>query len=90
MKEGEGIWKEGREKRIGEKDGNRDWSKGQECGLERRKKRKEFTEKDGQEDWREGRERDWREGRQKGLVRSKGIGIEEKEKKLKRRTRKSY
>jgi hypothetical protein len=26
VKEGEGIWKEGREKRIGEKDGNRDCS----------------------------------------------------------------
>jgi len=46
VKEGEGIWKEGREKRIGVKDRNRDCSQGHECGLERRKGKRLQT-KDG-------------------------------------------
>ncbi len=36
-RKGKGFGKQDGKKRIGEKDGNRDWRKGQECGLERRK-----------------------------------------------------
>ncbi len=66
MKEGEGIWKEGREKRIGEKDGNRDCSQGHED-----KKEQEITDK--------GRIKELERRKRKRLQRRTGKGISEKE-----------